>query len=137
MPSHVHSNMSCACVGLCVTVLRCCRAGATLFWCTCSMWITNVKLATALASWRAVRPSATSRWSRLCLPRRALAAKTANQKFYEAPPSSFNTNAMMPRGCENILIFIIPRCLSRLALFVRVACALGTGKEAAAACHIQ
>jgi hypothetical protein len=98
------------------------------------MWITNVKLATALASWRAVRPSATSRWSRLCLPRRALAAKTTNQKFYEVPLSSFNIIAMMPRGGENILIFIIPRCS---LLFVHATCAMGAGKEAAAACHIQ
>jgi hypothetical protein len=100
------------------------------------MWITNVKLATALASWRAVRPSATSRWSRLCLPRRALAAKTTYQKFHEVPLSSFNIYAMMPRGGENILIFYF----SALLVAFRAcdfSCAMGAGKEAAAAFHIQ
>ena len=126
MPSHVHSNMACACVGLCVTVLRCCRAGATLLWFTSSMCITNVKLATALAPWRAVLASTTSRWYHLSVLSHALAAKTANQKFYEAPPSSFNINAMMPRGGENIFNFTIPRCMS---LFVRVECALGAGRK--------
>ena len=122
--------MACACVGLCVTVLRCCRAGATLLWFTSSMCITNVKLATALAPWRAVLASTTSRWYHLSVLSHALAAKTAIQKFYEAPPSSFNINAMMPRGGENILIFTIPRCS---LLFVHATCALGAGKEALAA----